>query len=175
MYDVDQNDTVHELVGVPQSSVGAPLPVVLGDEHRVVVVYYLQGVEATWNGKTVRVGRPIDEGELVAIVSFSSCYAHMFGPPNDEAFRGHPLASRGLRPYGAYEVKESSWIRRLERMNSVHDYHDPERFRRRRHFVFTFHDSTFECVCDGFDLTLHKGDMHSAIPEALKVLSGDAG
>ena len=93
MYDIDNKDTVHELVGVPQSPVGAPLPLVVCDEHRVILVYYLEGDEATWNGETIRVLSPIDEGELLAIVSFSSCYAHMFGPPNDEAFRGHALAT----------------------------------------------------------------------------------
>ena len=58
---------------------------------------------------------------------FEHCYAHMFGPPNDEALRGHPLAGRGLRPYAAFEIRQSSWLRRLERMNSVHPRHDRER------------------------------------------------
>lgn len=48
----------------------------------------------------------------------------------DEAFRGHPLASRGLHPYAAFRVEDSSWVRRLECMNAVHDSHDPERFTR---------------------------------------------
>ena len=52
----------------------------------------------------------------------------MFGPPNDEAFDGHPLARRGLRPYGAFEVTHSSWIRQLEQMNSVHPHHSPPLF-----------------------------------------------
>jgi hypothetical protein len=36
--------------------------------------------------------------------------------------------------------------RELERRNSVHPRHDPTSYRRRRHFVFTFQDSTLECV-----------------------------
>jgi hypothetical protein len=44
------------------------------------------------------------------LLEFSGCYAHLFGPPNDEAFSGHPLASRGLQPYRITEVKHSSWI-----------------------------------------------------------------
>lgn len=69
----------------------------------------------------------------------------MFGPPNDEAFAGHPLADRGLNPYSVAEVQRSSWIRGLERMNSVHARHSRERFlEHKRHFVFAFHDSTFK-------------------------------
>ena len=71
--------------------------------------------------------------------------------PNDEAFDGHPLGRRGLMPYGAFEIKHSSWIRELERMNSVHPYHSAERFEEFRHYVLSVHDTTFECVANGFD------------------------
>src|SRR5262249_48789134 len=42
MYDVDERDEVVALEGVPQSSAGAPIPVVLADEHRVVLAYYVE-------------------------------------------------------------------------------------------------------------------------------------
>jgi len=37
MYEVDLKDRVVELEGVPQSSVGAPIPVVLAGEHDVMI------------------------------------------------------------------------------------------------------------------------------------------
>ena len=64
----------------------------------------------------------------------------------------------------AFEVKESSWIRRLERMNSVHPYHRPETFWQLRHLIFAFHDSTFECVCRGFDVRSARGSLKSVLP-----------
>jgi hypothetical protein len=170
MYEVDNQDEVHELDGVPQSSIGAPVPIIVGDEHRVVLAYYLQARTAGWNGQTVRLVGPTEASEPLAIVRFAFCYAHMWGPPNDEAFHGHPLASRGLHPYGAFEVQKSSWIRRLERMNSVHEHHRPEAFWKRRHLIFAFHDTTFECVCDGFDVTVSDGAVASAVPQMLKLL-----
>jgi hypothetical protein len=123
MYDVDQKDRVVELKNVPQSSVGAPIPFIMSDELRLVLAYYIAAPPAKWDGSTVRIVAPTDADRHVALIRCSLCYAHMFGPPNDGAFSGHPLASRGLRPYGAFEVKDSSWIRRLERMNSVHPHH----------------------------------------------------
>jgi hypothetical protein len=170
MYDVDDKDQVRELQNVPQSSGGAPLPLVLGDDDRVVLAYYVRQNIPGWDGSWVRIMSPSEGDEPVAIVSFSFCYAYMFGPPNDEAFTGHPLAARGLEPYGAFEVEHSSWIRRLERMNSVHPSHRPERFWKLRHLIFTFHDSTFECVCDGFDVRLARGSIHSVVPEMVKLL-----
>lgn len=162
MYQVDDKDKVIVLDGIPQSSVGAPTPVVLSDEGKTVLAFHTENTPEGWDGTRVRVVRP-DSEEPTALVGFKWCYAHMFGPPNDVAFGGHPLAARGLEPYGAYEVLNSSWIRQLERMNSVHEYHKPERFWERHHYIFTFHDSTFECVADGLKVTEASGSMVSMV------------
>ena len=81
---------------------------------------------------------------------FAVTRATSLGAPNDEAFAGHPLASRGLHPYGAFEILDSSWVRALERMNRVHSRHTPAMFAAYRHFVLTFHDTTFECVAESY-------------------------
>jgi hypothetical protein len=173
MYDVDNRDEVLELAGVPQSSIGAPTPFMVSDEHRVVLGYYLEETDGQWDGQTVRVVWPTSTSETLAIVRFTRCYAHMFGPPNDEAFSGHPLASRGLHPHGAYEVQHSSWIRRLERMNSVHQHHRPEAFLKLRHLIFAFHDTTFECVCEAFDVRIGAGSVAGAVQQMMKLLNWD--
>jgi hypothetical protein len=173
MYEVDHQDEVRELPDVPQSSIGAPIPFIVGDEHRVVLAYYLQDTDSDWDGQTIRVVGPAGASEPLAIVRFAICYAHMWGPPNDEAFIGHPLAARGLHPYGAFEVRKSSWIRKLEKMNSVHAHHRPEAFWKLRHLIFAFHDTTFECVSDGFDVTLSRGSIASVVPQMLKLLDWD--
>lgn len=169
MYQVDDQDYVVELKEVPQSSVGAPQPLVVSGEGKVVLSFYLQTRPSDWDGTSIRIVNHQSE-EPIAIVTFNICYAHMFGPPNDEAFRGHPLAARGLHPYGAFEIENSSWIRQLERMNSVHEYHRPEKFRERRHYIFAFHDSTFECVADGLSVTQTFGSMTSIVPSMLEKL-----
>ncbi len=163
MYQVNAKDTIVKLSDVPQSSVGAPIPVVLSDEGKAVVAFYVQDTPEDWDGGNVRIVST-DSDERLAIIEFKICYALMFGPPNDEAFSGHPLARKGLGPHGAYEVLDSSWIRGLEGMNSVHPYHKPESFWARHHYVLSFHDSTFECVADGFTTTEHHGSMESILP-----------
>lgn len=42
MYQIDKKDKVIELHELPQSSVGAPIPILLADEHTAVVAYYMQ-------------------------------------------------------------------------------------------------------------------------------------
>jgi hypothetical protein len=168
MYTVDQLDSVVELDDVPQSSVGAPLPMILCGEHFLHLAYLLQATPENWDGRSIRIVGEETEGEPCALVKFDSEIAHMFGPPNDEAFAGHPLASRGLTPYGVFEVKNSSWIRGLERMNSVHPYHArvAERYNRYRHFIFAFHDTTFECEAMSFEITIHRGSVSSVLRDS---------
>jgi hypothetical protein len=175
MYQVDDKDKVVPLGSVPQSSVGAPLPLVVAEEVQVVLAYCLQVKQQAWDGMSVRIVDPFTSEKPVALVRFNRCSAHMFGPPNDEAFAGHPLAGRGLHPYGAFQIENSSWIRRLERMNSVHPQHIPERFWKLQHLIFAFHDSTFECVCRGYDLRLTQGPIFGTIPEIARLLARDAG
>lgn len=165
MYKIDSNDKVHELTEFPQSSVGAPIPVIIASESKVSVAFYLNNVPEDWDGSEVKI-RDSDSVEPVAIVTFERCYAHYSGAPNDEAFSGHPLASRGLGPYGSYEILDSSWIRTLESMNSVHPYHDKKEFMENmRHFVLSFHDSTFECIAKDYKIHMEKGSIKDMIPK----------
>jgi len=174
MYTVDDHDRVEELLDVPQSSVGAPLPAVVADEQHVFLAYLVEARDPNWNGQTVRIVAPESIDEIVALVTFVRPYAHQFGPPNDEAFAGHPLAARGLHPYGVFEVVESSWIRRLEGMNAVHPHHHRAKFDRLRHFVFAFHDSTFECIAQDFQVEVRGGSLASGVTELSGRLGGAA-
>lgn len=96
------------------------------------------------------------------VVKFRNPRVHFFGSPNDEALKGHPLYGRGLQPYNAGEVHNSSWIKELERRNRIHPLHNSRRFEALRHFIFTFHDSTFECVAENVQLL--KGLKSSSQP-----------
>ncbi len=172
MYEVDSLDSVAELPDAPRPDIGAPLPLVVSDEHHLLLAYLVSEPDPAWDGSYAKVVSPASEGMAVALVRFHLPSAHMLGPPNDEAFEGHPLASRGLEPNAVFEVHQSSWIRRLERMNAVHPNHNRDRFMaRRRHFVFAFHDSTFECIADRFESEVFRGSMRLAGRRMLTLLS----
>lgn len=170
MYLIDERDNVVPLLDVPQSSVGAPLPIVLSDEHRVLLAYILQENTSDWDGTTIRVVDLESSGEPLALVEFSLYDSFMFGAPNDEAFHGHPLYDRGLESYGAFVIENSSWIRQLAQMNAVHQHHNPHRYAQLNHYIFAFHDSTFECAAERFDITLYSGSLANLLPEMQKRL-----
>jgi hypothetical protein len=87
------------------------------------------------------------DNDQLAVICFPHYQYFAFGLPNDEALGGHPLAERGLEFYSVHEIAHSSLIETLERRNSVHPNHDREKFLLgTKHYIFTFHDSTLECV-----------------------------
>ena len=111
-----------------------------------------------------------DSPGYVALVEFTRRIAHMFGPPNDETFSSHPLASRGLRPYGVFEVIDSSWIRQLAGMNRARQRWSP--YDGMRHFIFSFHDSTFECIAKSLAVNLREGSVRDVMFEMMQKLQG---
>jgi len=131
------------------------MPIVLSDESKILLAYITRYPD-----------------ESLALVEFDLYWTYMFGAPNNEAFEGHPLATRGLRPYGAFRIADSSWVRQLERMNSVHPNHNSNRFDALKHFVFAFHDSTFECVAESFTISQHRGTLESLLPMMRRRLRG---
>lgn len=166
MYQIDEKDKVIELQNVPQSCTGAPMPIVLSDEQKVLLAYLLQQDRIDWDTATVE-----DlEKDSVVVIKFNNYLSFMFGMPNDEALDGHPLYLRGLSPYAAHKIENSSWLRKLERMNSVHERHNPESFEKYKHFIFVFHDSTFECIAESFEVSIHEGSIESVANEMQKKL-----
>ncbi len=95
------------------------------------------------------------ENAGTALVEFPFCIRTQFGHPNDEARWKHPRYSK-FETYGIYEVLNSSWIAQI-RADNLFSFPDvPTWGNRLRHFVFTFHDSTFECVAVDLKLEIIK-------------------
>jgi hypothetical protein len=145
IYSIDDHDVVIELTGVPEIEPGAPCPELVADEHSITLTYWIPD-------------RPPYPPATApqAIVRFKGCRFHLAGSPNDETLEGHALYVRGLRHYGAYRVENSSLIRHLARVNTVHPHHDQQHFTRLNHYIFTFHDSTFECVAESLTATIEQ-------------------
>jgi hypothetical protein len=104
----------------------------------------------TFSAVCLREGKREDAG--YGIVELDLCSLTKFGYPNDEALPGHPLHERGLGGYGVFEVQNSSWKKLKTLQNRVAFPNTPESTQ--RHFIFTFHDSTFECIARGLRASL---------------------
>ena len=171
MFSIWSTEKVAVLQGFPQSSIRAPCPAIVATEHSLIVMFYVEEVDSNLDGSSVRMVGIEASGEMAAVVKFERPTIHTLGPPNDEAFAGHRLASRGLHPYGAFEIFNSQWIRQLERMNSVHPYHDVQRFMEgKRHFILTFHDSTFGCIARNFSVELTRASIKKLLASQIEAI-----
>lgn len=135
---------------------GAPLPHLLTNGHDAYLMFYLPDRDPDWDGTSVRIMDPASDGAVpLGMVKFSRVHSMKLGGPNDEALHGHPLTGQGLRPYGAHRVLNSQWIAEEERINSVHPHHRGGWHERLNHYVFCFHDETFECIAQALTVERH--------------------
>ena len=97
------------------------------------------------------------------VVEVVGCEVTRFGYPNDEALPGHPLWRHGLDYYTISEVINSSWIAQLSQQNRVAfpDHTRPAK----RHFIVTFHDSTFECIADKLEARIDDGSRDAVFAD----------
>ncbi len=136
-----------------QWDIGAPLPHLIRNDYKTFLLFLLRDVDPNWDGATVTIKSPSDNNaEGIGIVEFKRCIATMMGSPNDEVLHGHPLHGCGLDSYTAQRVINSTWIESLRLINSVHHCYRPEYWQSLNHYVLWFHDSSFECVAESFEL-----------------------
>ncbi len=86
-------------IDVPPSSAGAPLPHVFADEGKLLVAYIVNTPDPSFDGTNPLSVSSATGNQSVAIITADPYLAFQFGPPNDEAIRGHRLYNMGLRPY----------------------------------------------------------------------------
>lgn len=137
-----------------QMDIGAPCPVILSDEHKVILLFYLHSSDPKWDGISVHV-RDSNDDMGIACIQFNHYKQVKYGWPNDEVMAGHKYYKLGLLPYRMYEVENSDWFAELERGNSIHPYHDKARFMDGKHYIFYFHDSCFEIICKEISVEIH--------------------
>jgi hypothetical protein len=134
---------------------GSPLPFLLQNEHRKYLTFFVKESDPNWDGTHVIVRNPAEPSrQRIAVVGFRRCLATKMGSPNDEVLRGHPLYGKGLESYRVQQVINSRWLAEIEKINSVHSQYNPDFWRDLRHYIFWFHDSTFECIAESFHVEL---------------------
>lgn len=65
---------------------------------------------------------------------------------------------------------DSRWIAEAERVNLVHPQHRGGWHDRLNHYVFCFHDETFECLAEGFTAARYVRSPRAVLPELVNRL-----
>jgi hypothetical protein len=139
---------------------GSTLPHLLCNDYKALLTFILREAEPGADASSVeRVGPAEEQVRPLALVEFMPCIVAKLGSPNDEVFDGHPLQGRGLEAYTAQRVVNSRWLAEIEAINKVHRCYDPAAWREMNHFIFWFHDTTFECIAESFKVDLFRVSM----------------
>jgi hypothetical protein len=131
-----------------QWSIGTPIPHLIMTDSQTFLLFSLRDTELQRYDFYAEVANALEEH--FATVEFKGCVSAKMGAPNDEVFHGHPLHGKGLVAYRPLCVLNSTWIRELEAINSVHLQFSEDRWNTFSHYIFGFHDCTFECVAQSF-------------------------
>ncbi len=160
-----RNEEYAEPFGFPLKwDIGAPMPHLLRNDGRALLAFLISEPDPNWDGSYVTIKSAKDpRPEPLGLVEFEHCLSARLGSPNDEVLDGHPLSGRGLEAYRAQRVVNSRWLRQLEEINSVHRLYQPQMWRELHHYVFWFHDSTFECICRGYRVETHRISMREML------------
>lgn len=145
---IGPREIVLPVKSAPPCDTGAPRPVLVSTSASLFLAYDRA------------------DGER-CLLTFQHVDSVLFGGSNDEALHGHRLWDHGLEYYAFQEVINSAWIIQREHENSIHPYHRADWLARYRHFIFTFHDETFECIAADF----RADDLDGAPPAAVAALS----
>lgn len=167
MYQSSGRETLVNLTTLPLPYQDAPLPILLADELNLILCY----VVAESDEEVAESSRvPAYEDEPMLAVKFHNPVAHYQGPPDDGGIQGHPLYSLGLRPYGIYLVEDSNWIQSLKVMqinSGLYNAHDWEPL---KHYIFTFHSMTFECIAEGYRALMVRGPLRAVFDSYTEIL-----
>jgi hypothetical protein len=109
----------------------------------------------------------------IGVIEYKGCLQSKFGYPNDEAAEGHPLnmyfeEADGF--YDFYEVLDSPWLKELSQQNQKVF---PGTNYTHRHFVVFFHDSTFECLANDFEVSNYNESTASVLAKLSEKIASE--
>jgi len=166
---MSSEESVREIFSLPQSDVGAPLPQVFSSGWKTFLIYMISEPDPEWDGSYVNViDNKSNTDYPIAIVEFIHPQSHRFGIVNDEAINGHPLYLKGLRPYSAHIIENSSWINEIKQIHKVHRYFREEKWTKLNHFFLFFHDEVFEVIAEDFKVEITKQNFKDIGFEVVK-------
>lgn len=151
--------------------IGAPSPFLLCSDYRTFLTFYVNEPDPNWDGTYVKVVNPASpEPAKLCLVTFKQCASAKLGHPNEDVQPAHPLASRGFQPYTAQIVKNSPWLKEIAKTNSVHPQDDPTSWKALNHYVFWFHDSTFECLAESYEVEVTSEPMSELLSRVHRMI-----
>lgn len=166
-----QDERVVELNVACHPDAGVSAAILLQSEYSVFLCFNAATIEKT------AACSPSDPPRI-SVIEFKLCQMTRFGGPNDEGLPEHPLYSKGLSRamYSVCEVLNSSWAAaeaERQRKSAMRIRGDATSVKGCRHFLVSFHDSTFECLAKDLSVSLSAEPFPDIAARILKKMSSE--
>lgn len=86
----------------------------------------------------------VEIGELK--IKFVGVEELKLGGINDEVFESHAFKGKGMDLCGGFIINNSSWKKKLQKQNSIHNCYDEGYWKKLNHFVIRVKDGEFSCI-----------------------------
>lgn len=106
--------------------------------------FFDMSLDANLNSATIKVND--------MAIKFSEVIELCFGGINDELFDSHVYKGMGMDICGSFIIKNSSWVKRLQNQNSIHNCYDENYWIDFNHYIIRVKDGEFSCVAKGWKL-----------------------
>jgi len=130
---------------------GAPAPIILADEHKLSIAYYLES-KTDWDGETSRLRYPesdVDEMVIFYLTGLSSFSQRITLQPDHLCpyfnYSLNECPPNEYPSHGVWEVEGPLPKLALEKQSA---------FLNDKRLVFSFHDTAIECFCNDFEYEL---------------------
>ncbi|KMQ67375.1 hypothetical protein ACM39_13100 [Chryseobacterium sp. FH2] len=156
-----------EIKGLFEMDFGSPSPTILSNDTELFVAFY---ADKEGSSTIPQVRNTVYDTGVFAL-KFKMYLKYTFGLPGEETIQGHPYSKLGLQSYSFYELRNSDLIKSLQEIENVHSEYNPERWKKYKHFILTFHDNMFECVAQDFEIREENIPLYNQIKVMLNELS----
>jgi hypothetical protein len=156
-----------EIKGLFEMDSGSPLPIILSNDNELFISFYAErngGFDEPHQRNSI-----YDTG--IVVLKFKSFLKYSFGLPSNETIQGHPYFKLGLNSFSFYELKSSDLIYSLQKIEKVHPYFNPEKWKEYKHYILTFHDNMFECVAKEFEIAEENTSIYHQVGIMLNEIS----
>jgi hypothetical protein len=152
----------------PQWDAGAPMPQVFSNGHKTFLIYLINEPDPNWDGTYVNmIDNTGDTKYPLALVKFNGGTSR-FGIANEEVFGGLTVANKGMKWYAAHIIQNSTWLKELKGIHSIHPNYSEEHWKDRKHFMLLFHDEMFEVIATDYKIEMFRTTFELLATEVAK-------
>lgn len=155
-----------EIKGLFSMDKGAPCPMIISNDTEMFIIFYtdMEDFLEIHERNTIY-------DSVIVVLNFERYIKYTFGMPGNETIQGHPYSKLGMKSYSFYELRNSDLIERLREVDKMHPYYNPDKWKKYKHYILTFHDNMFECIAHSFTINEKHTSLYNQASSILTKIS----